>query len=268
MLRDEIAVARRAALEAGKVLSGLFGKIKQITKKGVIDLVTEADVQAEKAVLDILKHHFPEDGILTEEAGAHQKNAERVWIIDPLDGTTNFAHTYPVYAVSIALEINGETVLGVVHDPSRQESFEAVRGAGAFLNRRPITVSQMKEPRDALLATGFPYYMHQRPQRVFVLFEKMLPLVQGVRRGGSAALDLCYIAAGRLDGMWEEGLKPWDTAAGSVIVEEAGGRLTDYEGRDYTPRLDTIVASNGVLHAMMLTELRSAARSPTPVRVP
>ena len=128
MLKEEIAVARRAALEAGIILSGLFGKIKHITKKGVIDLVTEADLQAEKAVLELLLHHFPEDGILTEEAGAHQENADRVWIIDPLDGTTNFAHAFPVYAVSIALEIKGETVLGVIHDPSRQESFEAVRG--------------------------------------------------------------------------------------------------------------------------------------------
>ena len=261
MLKDEIAVARLAALEAGKVLSGLFGKIRRITKKGVIDLVTEADVQAEKAVLDILKHHFPEDGILTEEAGTHQKNAKRVWIVDPLDGTTNFAHTFPVYAVSIALEINGETVLGVVHDPSRQESFEAVKGSGAFLNRRPINVSKVIAFQDALLATGFPYYVHQRPQRVFVLLEQMLPLVQGVRRGGSAALDLCYVAAGRLDGLWEEGLKPWDTAAGAVVVQEAGGRLTDYDGRDYTPRLGTIVASNGSLHERMLTELQSAASS-------
>ena len=257
MWEKEISVARLAANEAGKVLKGMFGQVSQIKKKGEIDLVTEADLQSEKMILDIIGRNFPQDSIVTEESGEQNNLPERVWLIDPLDGTTNFAHAFPFFAVSIALEIDGEVELGVVFDPYRGELFEAVKGMGAFLNKRPIRVSQIRELVESLLATGFSYDIHENPQKVMALFQKMLVLAQGIRRPGSAAIDLCYVAAGRFDGFWEEGLKPWDTAAGILIVGEAGGRLSTYEGEPYTPYLKNIVASNTFIHDAMLTALNT-----------
>jgi myo-inositol-1(or 4)-monophosphatase len=255
MWKQEIAVARRAAKEAGKILSRMFGQVKQVTKKGKIDLLTEADLQSEQTILDIITRDFPRDSILTEEAGEYNHLPERVWIIDPLDGTTNFAHTFPVFAVSIALEVENEIVLGVIFDPYTGEHFEAVKGMGAFLNKKPIKVSQTKELGESLLATGFPYYIHENPQRIMEHFRKMIVLTQGVRRPGSAAIDLCYVAMGRVDGFWEEGLKPWDTAAGIIIVTEAGGKVSDFEGGPYSPYSKNIVASNTSIHEEMLVAL-------------
>ncbi|MFH1349796.1 MAG: inositol monophosphatase family protein [Pseudomonadota bacterium] len=255
MLEKELNVARRAAREAGKALNFLFGRTIQITKKGEIDLVTEADLQAEKIILGIISHSFPQDSIMTEEAGEYHLLPNRKWIIDPLDGTTNFAHTFPLFAISIALEIKGEVVLGIVTIPYMAECFEAVKGMGALLNEKPIGVSSTKEIGEALLATGFPYDVHEKPDRVMALFKKMIVLSQGVRRPGSAAIDLCYVAAGRFDGFWEEGLKPWDTAAGSIIVKEAGGRVTTYKGKPYSPYQENIIASNPFIHASMLKAL-------------
>jgi myo-inositol-1(or 4)-monophosphatase len=255
MWEKEIAVARQAAEEAGKILLGMFGKVGVITKKGKIDLLTEADLQSEKIILDIIGHNFPQDSIVTEEAGEFNLLSKRVWIIDPLDGTTNFAHAFPFFAVSIALEIEKEVVLGVVFDPYSGEHFEAINGMGAFSNKKPIQVSQTKELGESLLATGFSYDIHKNPQKVMELFKRMIVLAQGVRRPGSAAIDLCYVAAGRLDGFWEEGLKPWDTAAGSLIVTEAGGRISNYQGDRYTPYQKNIVAANPFIHKAMMTAL-------------
>lgn len=252
MWEKEITVARQAAKEAGEILNSMFGRITKVEKKGDIDLVTEADLQSEKIILDIIGGNFPRDSILTEEAGEYNRFPERVWIIDPLDGTTNFAHTFPFFAVSIALEVEREMVLGVVFDPHMGEHFEAVKGMGAFLNKKPLKVSKTRDLKESLLATGFPYYIHKKPQRLMALFEKMIVLTQGVRRPGSAAIDLCYVAAGRVDGFWEEGLEPWDTAAGCVIVSEAGGRLSTFEDTPYTPYSKNIVASNGSIHEQML----------------
>jgi len=255
MWEKELAIVREAARVTGKILGRMFGQVYNITKKGDIDLVTEADLKAEKTILEILERHFPGDNILSEEAGSNCKTSDRTWLIDPLDGTTNFAHGFPFFAVSIALEVEKEIVLGVVYNPYMQEYFEAVKGMGAYLNERPLKVSETPTLGESLLGTGFPYNIHEKPERVMEVFAKMVVLAQGVRRPGAAALDLCYVAAGRLDGFWEEGLKPWDTAAGAVIVKEAGGTLTTFEGEPYNPYLETIVATNNLIHSAMVRAL-------------
>ncbi|MBN1105694.1 MAG: inositol monophosphatase [Deltaproteobacteria bacterium] len=255
MWEKEMAIAHQAAQEAGKALLDLLGKNTAITKKGHIDLVTEADVRSERIILDFITRLFPQDSILTEEAGEYRHRPDRVWILDPLDGTTNFAHQFPFFAVSIALEIEKEVALGVVFNPLCRECFHAIMGGGAFLNGTPISVSQTRTLQDSLLGTGFPYDIHQEPDRVLENFRRFVVRAQGVRRPGSAALDLCYVAAGRLDGFWEEGLKPWDTAAGVLIVKEAGGMLSTYEGRPYSPYEKSIIASNPFIHGLMVEAL-------------
>lgn len=252
MFDEELSVAGEAARRGGDILLRMLGDAHHIVKKGDIDLVTEADLAAEKAVLEFISRHFPEDAILAEESGRQGVKGVRTWLVDPLDGTTNYAHEFPFFAVSIALEVENEVVLGVVHNPFMDEFFEAAKGQGAFLNGKAIHVSQTSGLEESLLATGFPYDVHERPERVMALLEKMLTRAQGVRRLGSAALDLCYVAAGRLDGFWEEDLKPWDTAAGDVIVREAGGRLSTFSGGRYTPYMGTVVASNGWIHDEMV----------------
>ena len=256
MWEKEMSIARQAAIESGKVLNRLFGQTQKITKKGDIDLVTEADLQSERLILRTLSRHFPQDSIMTEESGYFNHHSQRIWIIDPLDGTTNFAHAFPFFAISIALQFQRDVVLGVVFNPYMNEHFEAVKGMGASLNNKPIKVSQAKELGESLLATGFPYDVNKRPDDVIALFKKFTVLGQGVRRPGSAAIDLCYVAAGRLDGFWEERLKPWDTAAGSLIVQEAGGRVTSYEGTPYSPYQKNIVAANPFIHEAMLNVLK------------
>jgi len=253
----EQLVAEKAAKRAGTALLRMVGRIRHIRKKGPIDLVTEADLRAEGIILDAIQNAFPGDNILSEEAGARNSPAAaRTWIIDPLDGTTNFAHGFPFFAVSIALRLEREIVLGVVYIPTSRELFEASRGRGAFLNKRPIRVSTTAGIGDALLGTGFPYDIHERPERILPLFGGMIAAAQGVRRPGAAAIDLAYVAAGRLDGFWEEGLKPWDTAAGVILVEEAGGVLSTFEGAPFSPHDNTILAANPFIHAQMLEILR------------
>ena len=254
----ENKVAQQAAKEAGAILKRLFGRTHRIVKKGEIDLVTEADLLAEEKILEIIRRSFPEDTILSEEKGMHHTQSERTWLVDPLDGTTNFAHGFPFFAVSIALEVAGKGVLGVVFNPCSKEHFHAIHGEGAFLNGRPLQVSKINVMGDALLATGFPYTIRQDPNPIVEDFKKMVMMAQGVRRPGSAAIDLCYLAAGMVDGFWEKGLKPWDTAAGAVIVREAGGIVTDYEGKPYSPYADSIVAANPFIHPSMLAVLRPA----------
>jgi len=255
MWEKESDVTRQAAKEAGVILKGLFGNLKRVDKKGEIDLVTEADIRSEKTILKVIREHFPDDGILTEESGEIDNNSERLWMIDPLDGTTNYAHSFPFFAVSIALQVNGETVLGQVFNPILNEHFESVKGQGAFLNGRPLKVSQTKTLRESLLATGFPYTIYRDHEGVIDLFTRMIVNAQGVRRPGAAAIDLCYVASGRFDGFWEQGLNPWDTAAGSLVVQEAGGMLSDYNGNAYSPFQKTILAANPHIFKEMLNVL-------------
>jgi len=255
MWEIEIATARNAAIDAGRILKGLYGNLREISKKGEIDLVTEADLMSEKAVINAISHHFPEDYILSEEAGEQGEKTDRMWIIDPLDGTTNFAHSFPFFGVSIALQVENEVVVGIVYNPCLDEFFEAERGKGAFLNNNAIWVSDQSSLKDSLIGTGFPYDVYEKPEPVLEYLKKMLINAQGVRRAGAAAIDLCYVAAGRLDGFWEQGLSPWDTAAGSLIVEEAGGVISDYDGNPYNPFLKTILASCPGIHNKMLEVL-------------
>jgi len=257
MWEAEIAVAHQAARESGNIITEMLGKAISITKKGEKDLVTEADTRSEKIIIDIIGHHFPKDSILTEESGEYRHLPERVWIVDPIDGTTNFAHCFPFFAVSIALQVEGEVILGIVYNPYMGELFQARRGGGALLNKDVIHVSKTAGLEDSLLATGFPYNIRQKHEDVLERFRKMVIVAQGIRRPGSAAIDLCYVAAGRLDGFWEEELKPWDTAAGMIIVNEAGGTLTTYDGRAYSPYEKTVVASNSFIHDLMLETLNA-----------
>ncbi|RPI76074.1 MAG: inositol monophosphatase, partial [Desulfobacteraceae bacterium] len=194
MFSNELEIGKQAALEAGKILEGLFGRLKKIEKKGEIDLVTEADLQSEKVIVDLIKAHFPQDSILTEEGSGQSRDNDRVWIIDPLDGTTNFAHSFPFFAVSIGLEVKKEMVLGIVFNPRMSEFFEAMRGQGAFLNQKPIRVSNCTGLRDALVATGFPYDIHQHSEAIMARFKNVMSRAQGVRRPGAASIDLCYVA--------------------------------------------------------------------------
>ena len=244
MYNKELNTARQAVKEAGKCLMRRFNKTNQISRKGVIDLVTEADLQSEKIILEIIRESFPDDSILAEETGKHGSIKERAWIIDPLDGTTNFAHGFPFFAVSIGFQAEGEIILGIVYSPSLKERFEAVKDRGSTLNGNHIKVSENRDLNSSLLATGFPYSIREDSEQVIGLLEKILIRAQGVRRAGAAAIDLCYVAAGRLDGFWEQGLKPWDTAAGSLIVREAGGKVSDYQGEPYNPFQENIAASN------------------------
>lgn len=253
---NQLSVARQVALEAGALLKNFLGRVTQVAHKSETDLVTDADLQSEQLILESLGRHFPEDVFLTEETGQHGHGSNRVWLIDPLDGTINFAHELPFFAVSMALQVEGETMLGVVYSPRTQELFESLKGAGAFLNQRPITVSKTTNLIDSLLATGFPYTVHQNPDEVMKRFGNLALRGQAIRRMGSAALDLCYVAAGRFAGFWEQDLKPWDTAAGALLVEEAGGRVTDFEGNPFNPFLKTALASNSLIHEDLLAALR------------
>ena len=247
----ELEVAVAAAEAAGEVLHSGFGREQTVRYKGEVDLVTEVDERAEAVIGEVLREAFPGYGMLAEEGGRRQGEDDSRWIVDPLDGTTNYAHGLPIFAVSIALERAGEVVLGVVHDPMRGETYVAERGGGATLNGEPIRVSDTDEPIRALLVTGFPY--DRADMRAAVgLFGRLTELTQGVRRLGAAALDLCYVAAGRLDAYYEKGLHAWDVAAGSLILKEAGGRITDYRGRELDLEGREVVASNGPLHAVLL----------------
>ena len=245
--------AIQTARDAGRILADRFGRNVKISNKSEIDLVTESDLASEKVIIDRIKTHYPRHSILAEESGASNPDDRESgwrWIIDPLDGTTNYAHGYPCFCVSIALAYQGRMEIGVVYDPIRDEMFAAERGQGASLNSRRISVSGTMNLSAALLCTGFPYDVRERNEfaRHFANF---IMKAQGVRRDGAAALDLAYVAAGRFDGFWEEGLKPWDVAAGALIIEEAGGRVSKYRGEPLDIYSPPIVASNGLIHDQM-----------------
>lgn len=252
------AVALRAVQEAGALLKKGFGEEQIVHFKGEIDIVTEMDNRSEALISNLILHEFPDHSLLSEERGRHEGPAKYRWIIDPLDGTTNYAHGFPFFSVAIAVELKEQLLYGVVYDPLREELFEAESGRGAFLNGERIQVSRVKELTKALLATGFPYDVRRGGEDNIAHFINFLKVAQAVRRPGSACLDLCYVAAGRLDGFWELKLHPWDMAAGSLIVREAGGLVTDLKGGPYRIAGREIVASNGLIHKAMLEVLAQA----------
>lgn len=239
------------AREAGALLATFFERRIGYELKGDYDLVTEADRASEKLIVERLRTYFPSHGIVAEEGGGHESSSEYRWYVDPLDGTTNFAHGFPIFNVTLALERAGEIVAGVVFDPIRQEMFSAERGAGAYLNNRRLHVSKTRRLEDSLVATGFP--SRKRHQNVNVHFYyQMAMLTHGVRRAGSAAIDLAYVASGRLDAFWEFGLKPWDMAAGWLLVTEAGGTVSDMNGGPAGVRGAHLLADNTQIHAAVL----------------
>ncbi len=224
----------------------------RVDKKGTIDLVTEVDLAVERMFRELIADRFPDHGVLAEELGGSAANLSGpCWIFDPIDGTTNFAHGLPIFCASLGLEIDGVGEVGAVYDPTRRELFTAERGQGAFLNGRPVHVSTATDLVDALLVTGFPYDVHDRVDEIVGLFGAFVGRARAVRRLGSAAIDLCYVAAGRIDGFWESDLKPWDVAAGSLIVTEAGGRVTKMDGTAFSSRGRHILATNGLIHGKM-----------------
>ncbi|MDR7897882.1 inositol monophosphatase family protein [Thermosynechococcus sp. JY1334] len=248
-----LEIATEAALAGGAVLQHYWGKLSEIEEKGRSgDLVTVADRQSEAAVLDVIHRHCPDHAVLAEESGLlGLKDNPFLWAIDPLDGTTNYAHQYPFSAVSVALLVEGEPHIGVVYDPFHRELFRAATGLGATRDRQPIQVSTTAELSHSLLVTGFAYDRRETEDNNYAEFCYLTHLSQGVRRGGAAAIDLAYIACGRLDGYWERGLSPWDLAAGVVLVREAGGVVTAYDQSPFQLTSGRILATNGYLHTAL-----------------
>jgi myo-inositol-1(or 4)-monophosphatase len=249
-----LATAIEAVVRAGDIQMARVGTALDVAKKGEIDLVTEVDLEVERMFRALVAARFPTHAVLAEELGesAETTGASHCWVFDPIDGTTNFAHGLPIFCASLALEIDGRAVVGAIYDPTRRELFTAERGTGAFLNGRRLGISRATRLLDALLVTGFPYDVHSRSDEVLGLFGRFITKARAVRRLGSAAIDLCYVAAGRMDGFWEQTLRPWDLSAGALLVEEAGGRVTGMQGEPFTSRLGHVVASNGVIHQDML----------------
>jgi myo-inositol-1(or 4)-monophosphatase len=249
-----------AVRRAGETQRNAFGRGFAVNKKGAIDLVTEIDVAIEREFRAQVAQTWPDHGILGEEFGASagaDAGVSHWWIFDPIDGTTNFAHGLPIFCASLALEADGVLEVGAVYDPMRDELYTAERGRGAWLNGERISVSATASLADALLVTGFPYTVQTDGEELLALFARFIAVSRAVRRLGSAALDVCYVAAGRMDGFWEQGLGPWDIAAAALIAEEAGGRTSDLEGRPFQARSGRLVASNGLVHEAMLETIRT-----------
>jgi myo-inositol-1(or 4)-monophosphatase len=255
-----LETAREIVLRAGEIQLARQASGFRIDKKGATDLVTEVDLECERMCRAVLAERFPDHDILAEEFGGSEagKPASRFrWIFDPVDGTTNYAHGLPIYCSSLGLEVDGELTVGAIYDPSRRELFTAERGEGAWLNGERLQVSSTSSLIDALLVTGFPYDVTLRKDELLGVFAAFLEATRAVRRLGSAAIDLCYVAAGRFDGFWEQHLKPWDVAAGALIVTEAGGRMTRMDGSPFDVSAGSLVASNGPLHDEMVRVVSS-----------
>ena len=259
--------AAAIAREAGSVVSKLADRRIGYELKGAHDLVTEADRASEHLIVERLNQHFPTHAIVAEESGSHAGSSEYRWYVDPLDGTTNFAHTFPVYNVTLALEHKGEMIAGVVYDPTRDEMFQAEKGSGAFLNGKRIHVTKTPRIEDSLSATGFP--SRKRHQNINIHFYYQFAMQShGVRRAGAAAIDLAYVACGRLDFFWEFSLNPWDMAAGTLLVREAGGTCTDMRGKPFDLRGNDVLADNGVLHEPIIEMTQRIYRGDFPVPLP
>ncbi len=255
-----LEVATEAAQAAGDVLKKFAGSLSDIQEKGRSgDLVTEADRGAEAVILEVLRRRLPDHAILAEESGdiGQPSQTPYLWAIDPLDGTTNYTHSYPFYAVSIGLLIDGVPSVGVIFNPALDELFQAVIGQGATCNHAPISVSKTDQLKNSLLVTGFAYDRRETIDTNYAEFCHLTHLTQGVRRGGSASVDLAYVACGRLDGYWERGLSPWDIAAGVVLLREAGGRVTAYDQSPFDLHSGRLLATNGSLHDSLSRELVS-----------
>ncbi|MEZ4598231.1 MAG: inositol monophosphatase family protein [Syntrophotaleaceae bacterium] len=251
-MEELLKTARSLALTAGSHIRQSACNLGRVGYKGRADLVTDVDRQAEEIILGGLRQTYPDHAVLAEESGENLVQSDFRWVIDPIDGTTNFVHGYPFFCVSVAVQYRLETVAAVVYNPVHEELYTALKGRGACLNDRPIAVSQTGELAKSLVATGFPYRLGERWQHSMSLFEAFYLNSHGVRRDGAAALDLCYVAAGRFDGFWEYELKPWDVAAGILIVQEAGGKTTDFEANPSGIADRQILASNCVIHEEML----------------
>jgi len=255
-----IKTAIEAATAAGKFLKQNLGKVRNIQQKSGQEknLVTEIDKRSEEIIIDIIKKHYPNHAILAEESGTEKsKPSEYKWIIDPLDGTTNFTHGLPVFCISIGIEFNDEIISGVVYDPNNDELFVAEKGRGAFLNGKRIRVSEKSTLNQSLLVTGFPYNITENPDHAIEHFINFLMKAQAVRRMGSAAIDLAYVACGRFDGFWEVALNPWDMAAGAILVTESGGMMSDFSGNKFSIYQKQLLASNGLIHEEMLKVIKN-----------
>lgn len=252
-----VAVAAEAALAAGALQKASYGGALTIEMKGEIDLVTNVDKACETAVLGILRSRCPGHDIVTEETELARSGASHVWYVDPLDGTTNYAHGYPFFCASVGLARDGEVVAGAVYDPIKEELFTAERGGGAHLNGRRLRVSGEGELLRSLLVTGFPYDIRLDLDAALAGFNRLMGHARAIRRDGAAALDLCYVGAGRVDGFWEQRLHPWDVMAGRLVVEEAGGRVTRFDGGRLEAVADEVLATNGTLHGAMMALLAS-----------
>jgi len=247
-----------AATEAGKIIENYFGKDFKIESKDIIsNLVTQADKESESKIIEIIKNEFPNHSILSEEIGALDSDSSIKWIIDPIDGTINFAHSIPLCCVSIGIEKDGEIIMGIVYNPISKERFFAEKGKGAFLNDKRINVSAENNLLKSLLVTGFPYNTSNNPNKPVDVFAKFVLQDIPVRRLGSAALDICWTACGRFDGFWEYNLNPWDVAAGYLILIEAGGKITDFEGNNFSVYQKEILATNNLIHNDMLGIIKS-----------
>ncbi len=259
-IRSYLRFAERLARHAGEILHDGFNRKHHVTYKGRINPVTEYDLKSEKYITGQIKKTYPNHAILAEEGNDVEERSDFRWVIDPLDGTVNYAHGFPVYCVSIALEYREETIVGVVYDPERKELFSAGRGMGAFLNGKKISVSAETSLQRALLATGFAYNIGTAKRNNLGFFARMAKKAQAIRRPGSAAIDLCWLACGRIDGFWEFYLHPWDTAAAKLIVEEAGGIVTRIDGRKYSIFDEDILAGNRRIHKAMMAVLLGRRR--------
>lgn len=261
-MKDFLRIALESAKLAGEIIRKRIGNLSddEIAKKSVSDYVTEVDIQSEKTIIEHIKKHFPAHQIMAEESSNDYKRAEYLWIIDPLDGTTNFIHGFPVFAISLALLYRGELILGVVYDPSRQDLFYAEKGSGAFLNGQRIKVSSITEPALSLIATGFPFRNKQYIDSYIKIFHSLLYSVSDLRRAGAAAIDLAYVACGRVDGFFEFALSPWDVAAGSLLIKEAGGVVSDFEGGDEYLKTGHIIAGNQVIHSFLVKKIKEVVK--------
>ena len=261
LLNRLLSASQNASIDAGKILKENMRKDRSVKFKGKVNLVTEMDLRSEKLIVTRLRKELPSASFLTEEGSAAENDSEFKWVIDPLDGTTNYAHSLPIWCVSIALEYQGEIVLGCVYDPTRDELFTATTGLPAKMNGKVISVSRCGSLNRALLTTGFPYDIRTSRRNNLNYFCDFAVTAQAVRRGGSAALDLCYVAMGRFDGFWEIKLHPWDTAAGALIVTRAGGRVSTFDGKPFSIYCDNLIASNGLIHRQMMKVLQSTRTS-------